>query len=114
MLVFISITGFVILGGHIDRISDPHRNFRNSFRDTTTDGNDLASALVSIIFAYTGYSNAFNMANEIKKPVQTIKRFGAASLGIVFVLYFLCNIAYFSAGTFVEQSPRSSVEEADW
>ncbi|ROT37599.1 high-affinity methionine permease [Sodiomyces alkalinus F11] len=97
LLIFISITGLVILGGNVDRVPDPHRNFRDGFRGTTTDGNDLASALVSIIFAYTGYSNAFNMANEIKRPVQTIKRFGSASLGVVFVLYFLCNIAYFSA-----------------
>ncbi|KAM0280648.1 hypothetical protein ACHAQH_003955 [Verticillium albo-atrum] len=96
-LVFISITGLVILGGHVDRIPDPHRNFRDGFAGTTSNGNDLANALVSIVFSYTGYSNAFNLVNEIQNPIPTLKKNATISLGIVFVLYFMCNIAYFSA-----------------
>ncbi len=96
-LVFISITGFVVLGGNVGRVPNPGINFKNAFEGTTTNGNDLSTALVSIAFSYSGYQNAFNVVNEIKDPVRTIKKHGLISVGIVSVLYMLCNIAYFSA-----------------
>ncbi|KAJ3579639.1 hypothetical protein NPX13_g932 [Xylaria arbuscula] len=93
----ISITGFVVLGGHVSRVSDPGLNFRNSFEGTTNNGNDLSVALVNVLFAYNGYSNAFNLANEIKNPIPTLRRNGAISIAIVALLYIFCNIAYFAA-----------------
>ena len=61
----ITITGWVVLGGHT-RVEDPHVNFRNSFAGTTSNGNGIANALVKINFAYAGYTNAFNVVNETK------------------------------------------------
>jgi amino acid transporter len=65
ILLFIVITGFVVLGGHT-KVEDPHVNFRNSFDGVTKNGNDVVNALVSINFAYEGYANAFNVVAEIK------------------------------------------------
>ncbi|KAI0165293.1 amino acid transporter [Hypoxylon sp. FL1284] len=96
-LVFISITGLVVLGGNVPHIPDPGANFRNAFEGTTSNGNDLSVALVNIVFSYTGYANAFNVVNEIKNPIPTLKRNGALSIFIVGLLYMLCNIAYFAA-----------------
>ncbi|KAJ3962406.1 hypothetical protein N0V92_000883 [Colletotrichum tropicale] len=96
-LIFISITGLVVLGGHVDHIPDPKANFRNSFEGTTDNGNDLATALVNIIFSYTGYSNAFNVVNEIKNPIPVLKRHATVSVVVVAVLYMFCNVAYFAA-----------------
>lgn len=98
-LIFISITGLVVLGGHVGHIPDPNANFRNSFEGTTDNGNDLATALVNIIFSYTGYSNAFNVVNEIKNPIPVLKRHATISVVVVAVLYMFCNVAYFAAGT---------------
>ncbi|KAL0262142.1 hypothetical protein SLS55_003581 [Diplodia seriata] len=95
-LVFISITGLVCLGGHTS-VADPNMNFRDAFAGTTSNGNGLANALVKITFAYSGYQNAFNVMNEIKNPVKTIRRSAPLSLFIVAVLYILCNVAYFAA-----------------
>ncbi|CEI62429.1 hypothetical protein FVEN_g4971 [Fusarium venenatum] len=95
-LIFISIAGLVVLGGNIDSIPDPGHNFRNAFQGATPNGNDLASALVSIVFSYAGYYNAFNVVNEIQNPIPTLKRNGTVSLTVVAVLYMLCNIAYFA------------------
>lgn len=94
----ISITGLVVLGGNVSHIPDPGVNFRNSFEGTTTNGNDLAVALVNIVFAYAGYSNAFNLVNEIKNPIPTLKKNGIISIVVVGVLYMFCNIAYFASG----------------
>lgn len=96
----ISITGFVVLGGNVSRIPDPNANFRNAFEGTTNNGNDLSTALVNIVFSYTGYANAFNVVNEVKRPIPTIKKYGFISVLLVAVLYMLCNVAYFSAGKF--------------
>jgi amino acid transporter len=94
----ISITGLVILGGNVSSIPDPKANFRDSFAGTTDNGNDLSTALVNIVFSYSGYANAFNVVNEIKRPIPTIKKHGFLSLLVVAILYMLCNIAYFAAG----------------
>ncbi|KUJ12912.1 amino acid transporter-like protein [Mollisia scopiformis] len=95
-LIFISITGLVVLGGH-SRVKHPRANFEDSFAGTTANGYGLANALVKINFAYAGYTNAFNVVNEVKNPIKTLKKTAPASLLVVATLYILCNIAYFAA-----------------
>ncbi|GKT85851.1 high-affinity methionine permease [Colletotrichum tofieldiae] len=111
-LVFISIAGLVVLGGNVKHIPDPKANFRNAFEGTTSNGNDLSSALVSIIFSYAGYYNAFNMTNEIKNPIPTLKKNGIISLMTVAILYMLCNIAYFAAVPKAEFAEASEIAAA--
>ena len=112
ILLFIVITGFVVLGGGTS-VQAPRANFHNSFEGITSNGNDLVNALVSINFAYMGYSNAFNLTNEIKvfppsrtstrlsntpqNPFPLLKKVAPLSLILVFILYTLANVAYFAA-----------------
>ncbi|KAF8972118.1 high affinity methionine permease [Flammula alnicola] len=106
-LIFIAITGLVVLGGHT-RVKDPHANFRNSFAGTTSNGNGLATALIKVNFAYAGFENAFNIINEVRvKPYKNNETICPASLGIVFVLYFFANVAYFAA------IPKESIRESN-
>ncbi|KAJ9607680.1 hypothetical protein H2200_007758 [Cladophialophora chaetospira] len=98
-LVFIGLTGLVVLGGNVDRAPDPHANFRNAFSEfegTQTSAYGVTNALVKIIFSYGGYENAFNVVNEVKNPVRSIRNSGGLSLLLVAILYMLANIAYFS------------------
>lgn len=64
-LIFISITGFVVLGGHVSRVPDPKANFVRPFEGEAT-AYGLTNALYRIIFSYAGYENAFNVVNEVK------------------------------------------------
>jgi amino acid transporter len=96
LLLFIAISGLVILGGHTS-VPNPGANFTNGFAGTTSSGYDLSQAMVNISFAFSGWQNAFSMANEIKNPIPTLKKNATTSLVIVFCLYFLCNVAYFAA-----------------
>ncbi|KAM0717828.1 hypothetical protein Q7P37_006160 [Cladosporium fusiforme] len=105
-LVFISLTGLIVLGGHTS-VADPGLNFRDAFYGTRTDANGLVNALVRITFSYQGFQNCFNMMNEIKDPVQTVKKAAPAALTLTAVLYMLCNIAYFAA------VPREDILTAD-
>ncbi|EQB49749.1 high-affinity methionine permease [Colletotrichum gloeosporioides Cg-14] len=94
-LIFIAITGLVVLGGHT-KVPEPHANFENSF-DGQATAYGLTNALYRIIFSYAGFENAFNVVNEVKNPVKQIRKYGWISLGIVTILYILANIAYFAA-----------------
>ncbi|OIW32946.1 high-affinity methionine permease [Coniochaeta ligniaria NRRL 30616] len=94
-LVFIAITGFVVLGGHT-RVADPQANFKNAFEGKATPYG-LTNALVKIIFSYAGYENAFNVVNEVKNPIKQLRRNGFIALAIVTLLYIFANVAYFAA-----------------
>lgn len=63
-LLFISVLGLVVLGGHT-RVKDPHANFRNAFEGEAT-AYGVTNAMYKIIFAYAGFANAFNVVNEVK------------------------------------------------
>lgn len=65
-LLFVIVTGFVILGGNT-KIENPTANFKDSFHGTeTASAYGLTNALYRIIFSYGGYNNAFNVVNEVK------------------------------------------------
>jgi len=95
-LAFVAITGLVVLGGHT-RVQEPTANFQDAFEGTTNSGYGLVNAMVKIIFSYAGYENAFNVVNEVKNPVKSLKWNASISLSIVTVLYILANVAYFAA-----------------
>ncbi|CAG8956684.1 hypothetical protein HYFRA_00012228 [Hymenoscyphus fraxineus] len=95
-LIFVAITGLVVLGGHT-RVENPTANFKNAFEGTSNEAYGLTNALVKIIFSYTGYENAFNVVNEVKNPVKTIKRSSFLALFVVAILYEFANIAYMAA-----------------
>ncbi|KAL1410263.1 hypothetical protein Q8F55_004269 [Vanrija albida] len=96
ILIFMSITGFVVLSGKT-HIENPTANFHNAFEGTSSDAYALSNGLVSIFFAYGGYANSFNLVNEVKDPIRTIKKTANAAIIIVAVLYMFVNIAYLAA-----------------
>ncbi|KAK4451999.1 high-affinity methionine permease [Podospora aff. communis PSN243] len=104
-LVFISLTGFVVLGGFVPRVPSPQANFVDPFEGRPTPYG-LTLALYRIIFAYGGFDNAFNVVNEVKNPVKQLRRNGFLSLIIISVLYLCANIAYFAA------VPKEDLREA--
>lgn len=65
-LVFVGLTGLVVLGGHT-RVPDPLANFENAFsHGDGVSAYGLTNALYKIIFSYAGFTNAFNVVNEVK------------------------------------------------
>ncbi|KAH7033704.1 amino acid permease-domain-containing protein [Microdochium trichocladiopsis] len=112
LLIFISISGLVILGGHVPSVVNPGINFTDAFAGTTSSGYALSQAMVNISFAFSGWQNAFGMVNEIRNPVPTLKKNATVSLLVVFVLYFLCNVAYFATVPKVEFKGSSQLAAA--
>lgn len=64
-LIFVSLTGLIVLGGHVKRVPNPHANFVKPFEGQATPYG-LTNALYKIIFSYAGFENAFNVVNEVK------------------------------------------------
>ncbi|KAJ9245058.1 hypothetical protein DTO169E5_925 [Paecilomyces variotii] len=98
-LLFIVVTGWVVLSGRVHRVQDPHASFRNAFAGSVHSGNVYATALFKVLNSYAGWSNAAYVLNEVKNPVHTLKIAGPLGLLICGVLYLLANVAYFSAAT---------------
>ncbi|KAJ5535586.1 hypothetical protein N7513_008772 [Penicillium frequentans] len=99
LLLFIVITGWVVLGGHVSSIPDPYSSFRNSFAGSATSSNLYAIALFKVLNSFSGWSNAAYVMNEIRNPVRTVKIAAPIGLSICGVLYILANVAYYAAAT---------------
>lgn len=96
-LIFISLTGLVVLDGHA-RVKDAHAHFRDAVKGSGSGGGyGATTAFYDIIFSYAGYTNAFNVVNEVKRPVQTIKKSSTLALLLVAILYILAKVAYLAA-----------------
>ncbi|KAH0830176.1 amino acid transporter [Lanmaoa asiatica] len=96
ILIFIVITGWVVLSGKT-HIANPHANFVNAFAGSSHSSGDYATATFKVLNAYAGWSNVNYVLNNVRNPVRTLKIAGPLGLGSCAALYLLANIAYFSA-----------------
>ncbi|KAF4468379.1 high-affinity methionine permease [Fusarium albosuccineum] len=96
-ILFVIITGFVVLGGGT-RVENPTANFHDAWSGSkNASAYGFTIALYRIIFSYGGYNNAFNVANEVKNPVRSLKIYATVALTTVYVLYMFANVAFFAA-----------------
>ncbi|KAG6853729.1 hypothetical protein C0991_001967 [Blastosporella zonata] len=97
ILIFVIITGFVALGGHMN-IEKPH-NFRNAFEGTNASASSFCLSLYNVIWSYIGFSNVNYALGEVKDPKRTVRIAGPLAIAVVTVLYLLANIAYFAGAS---------------
>ena len=87
-LVVISIGGLVfIFGGHV-------QNFERSFEDSNWTVEGISLAIYSCMWAYGGYNNLNEIAEEIIEPKKNIPRAILVSMVAVTVIYLTANISY--------------------
>ncbi len=55
VLLFIVVTGWVVLSGKVDDIRDPRASFRNPFAGSAESSNPYATALFKVLNSYQGY-----------------------------------------------------------
>lgn len=97
IVLFISVTGWVALGGGIktNNFQKTH-NFDDAFKGTSPSGYGIVNALYNVIWSYVGYSNANYALGEIKNPVRVLKIAAPSALFIITILYILVNVAYYA------------------
>lgn len=54
LLIFIVVTGWVVLGGGVSKVPDPHASFHNAFEGSAKSGNPYATALFKVLNSYAG------------------------------------------------------------
>ncbi|KAF4571205.1 hypothetical protein EYR36_008534 [Pleurotus pulmonarius] len=95
ILVFIIVSGWVALGGHL-KVEKPH-NF--NFSGTTSSASSFCLSLYNVIWSYIGFSNVNYALSELKNPRRNLRIAGPLAVGIVTVLYMLANIAYLASAS---------------
>ncbi len=79
-------------------------NLRPLFEDGIADIelSALASSIILVMFAYSGWNAAAYIAEEIRQPQRNLPRSLILGTVLVIVLYLLLNLAYFSAVPLLE------------
>lgn len=96
IVIFISITGWVALGGGLKDGYQSH-NFHNAFEGTEkATAYGIVNALYNVIWSFVGYSNVNYALGEVKDPVRTLKIAGPTSMVFLAIIYIFVNIAYFA------------------
>ncbi len=95
IILIITVTGFVALGGHI-KGAPGTANFHNSFKGGEVTGYGVVTALYNIIWSFIGYSNANYALGEVKDPIRTLRISGPIAVIFLAIIYMLVNIAYYA------------------
>lgn len=54
VLLFIVVTGWVVLSGRVSSVKDPYASFHNSFAGSATNSNLYATGLFKVLNSYAG------------------------------------------------------------
>lgn len=74
IILFITVTGWVALGGGIKTASfKPTGNFTNAFDGPSPSGFGVVNSLYNVIWSYVGYSNVNYALGEAKNPTKVLK-----------------------------------------
>lgn len=107
-LIFVAITGLVVLGGGT-RVKDSHAIFKNAWEGTTTNGNAISNAILKVSFSYGGTQYVFSLVGESNPRTNKnlFRIFIPSVMFFIFILYLLVITAYYAGISDIKELTHS-------
>lgn len=110
-VAFMIISGLVVLSGH-SRVGNQNAVFSNAWANTTTEGHSISSAILKVVFSYSGSGYAFNVVAETapQKTIRAYKLYVPLTMLVIFFIYILIvTLLYAGIGSVAEIQAAGSL-----